>query len=885
MVQDGAVTGMDVTEAEVRTKMKGTCDVCMEAKHVAGSHPESVSRAGVPLQRVHSDLMGPVRPVSQGGNEYVLTAIDDFSGYAEIAPLKHKSEAGDALKKILLRWERQLGRKVKIVRTDRGAEYTAFDRWCGSQGIMRERSVAYTPEQNGRAERFNRTLTQKARAMLLHARLAKKLWAETFVTASVVYNMSPRMKLSATPHELFWGERPDVRHLRTFGCKVFCQRLPQERQKLSSWSEEGQFVGYEAGSKGWRVLLPSGRIIVRYNVKFIEDEATGLGEESDDDQENDADAHHQAAEQIDPPEDEEIHSTEEQGPEEVDSVPEDAPPKKKVRFLLPRTRAPSQRLRDGYAHIASAHDGLPDDPSLEQALLQPDAELWRGARDEEMQSLIKLGVFEVVDKPDAVKLLKTKWVLKRKRTKEGLIERYKARLVAKGFTQRKGIDYDEVFASVVKHTTVRAMLAYAAVNDLEIEQIDVKTAFLNGPLEEDLFIDAPDGFDFGQGKVLKLKKALYGLKQAARAWHLELKRVLMMHGFKVSCADPCLFVMDRNGQQTFLLIYVDDGLIIGRMTEVTEVISILEKEFEIRKLGAAAYFLAMEIQRDREKKTIQISQKKYAESILQKTGMVTAKPKSIPMEANLKLSKEGDDTFADVTKYAETVGMLLYLSTCTRPDISHAVGLLARFMAKPLVRHWQCVKWLLQYLKKTTALGIQYGAKESLEFEGFSDADFAADPDKRRSTGGSVFMLAGGAVDWSSKFLPTVATSTMEAEYMAAAAAAKMALWLRKLMATMQDEGTQDMPGIELKCDNQAALALMHNPVHHQRAKHIDVCHHFLQERVARGEISIAFVPTKDMLADVMTKALAKPQFEKHRAKLGLVEICDDETGISVDTS
>jgi transposase InsO family protein len=245
MVRHGTVTGMDVTESQVRAKLKSTCKICMEAKHAADSHPESRSRATEPLQRVHSDLMGPMRPMSKGGNEYVLTIVDDYSGYAEITPLKHKSEATEAIKKVLLGWERQTGKKVKIVRTDRGTEYAALDKWCASQGILRERSVVCTPAQNGRAERFHRTITQKARAMLLHAGFAKRFWADTFMTATVVYNLSPRLKQSATPHELFWGHRPDLSHVKTFGRRVFCQRLPQERTKLSSWSEEGQFVGYE----------------------------------------------------------------------------------------------------------------------------------------------------------------------------------------------------------------------------------------------------------------------------------------------------------------------------------------------------------------------------------------------------------------------------------------------------------------------------------------------------------------------------------------------------------------------------------------------------------------------------------------------------------------
>lgn len=885
MARDGSFAGGPVDAKQLQAKIGTVCKTCVEAKHAADSHRVSDSRATSPLQLVHSDLMGPMRPASAGGSEYILTVVDDYSGYAQVIPLKHKSDASKALRELLLTWERQLNAKVKRVRTDRGGEYVSFDRWCATRGIMRERSVAYTPQQNGRAERFNRTVTQKARAMMLDSTVAKKFWADAFKSAVVVYNVSARMTQPKTPYEMFWGLKPDVSHLRVWGCKAFCQRKASDRKKLTAWSDEGRFIGYDDGTKGWKVLLNNGKVIVRSNVKFVEVTAA---EENDGDQ-RDAEADRKAAEPVnEAPDHDDMRSEAAEDPEadhDEDAGAANAPPEQEEnpvdelqvpqkRNLPPRTREPSKKLKDSYALMST--DGLPDEPELHVAKQQPDWPLWEKSIDDEMNSLIEMKVFEIIEQPDAsAKPLKCKWVLKRKRTKEGHIERYKARLVAKGFTQQKGIDYNEVFASVVKHSTVRAMLAMAAVEDLEIEQIDVKTAFLNGPLYEDIYMEIPELYEFGKGKVLHLKRALYGLKQAARAWHQELNRVLMKYGFEVSYADDSLFVFERNGRRSFLLIYVDDGLVIGCKADVNQIISILAEEFDIRKLGGVSYFLSMVIQRDRNARTITLNQKKYSEEILQRGGMLEAKPKSIPLAVNLRLSSEGDDPMEDSLEYAAIVGKLMYLATCTRPDLAYAVGLLARFMSKPRDEHWRCVKWLLQYLKQTSSLGLQYGGEQHLEFEGYSDSDYAADPDKRRSTRGFVFLFAGGAIEWSSKLLPTVATSTMEAEYMAAAAAAKTALWTRKLMATIQG-GDERLQGTKLYCDNQAAIALMKNPVHHQRAKHIDVCHHFIQERVLRGELIVGYVSTKEMVADMLTKALPKPQLEYHRAKLGLIEICEE---------
>ena len=810
MVRNGTVQGLEVSERELKSKTEEACDVCIKAKHTAASHPASDTRASRPLELVHSDLMGQFKPISAGGNQFLLTATDDYSGFAAVRPLKHKSEASDAFKKILLAWERQLDSRVKCVRTDRGEEYAAFNKWCDEQGIQRERSAAYKPQQNGRAERLNRTLTEKTRAMLLQSSIPKKFWAEAFSTATQLYNVAPRFKQSKSPHELFHDKKPEVQDLRTFGCKAYCLMTPPKKTKLGERTETGRLLGAEPGSKGWRILLDGGGVVVRRDVKFVEavedhrttshlidDEvesaaSQAAGENDRAAQAGAADGHNfedaaddsVAGEQADGGAEElrEATGAGEQS-EKVparDANPADAP----KRTLPPRLREPSKRaFKDAYALMAQVE--TPDEPAtLEAALQQPDGELWQQAADDEMKSLQELDVFDAVDKPAGpVKLLKNKWVLKRKRTKQGLIERYKARLVAKGFLQAKGIDYEEVFAPVARHATLRALLAVAAAYDLELEQIDVKTAFLNGDLQEDIYMEPPACYDFG-GKVLKLKKALYGLKQAARAWNQKLVSVLTAQGFEVSVADASLFTLTRDGRQAFLLIYVDDGLIVGTQEDVENIIKVLEV-FELRKLGPAAYFLGMEIVRDREARTLLLSQQKYTEQILQEAGMQDCKPRSIPMEVNTRLSKEGVDYMEDKAAYCNKLGQVLYLCSGTRPDIAYAVGVLARFAASPREEHWRKLKGVLQYLRHTAHRGLMFGGDTELKLEGYSDADYAADPDKRRSTGGYVFMLAHGAISWASKLLATVAASTMEAEYMAAAWAAKEALWLRKLLTTL----------------------------------------------------------------------------------------------------
>lgn len=795
-------------------------------------------------------------------------------------------------------WERQLSSKVKNVRTDEGTEYNDFNRWCEEVGIQREKSVVYTPQQNGRAERFNRTIQDRGRALLIESGMPNQYWADALVEAAKLYNIAPRKKETKSPYELFYGVKPNVSSFRTFGCKVYSKIPKTERKgKLGERSETGRLLGEAPGTKGWRILLDDGRIVIRCDVVFEEnirckvnddDDATEdplpfidlpsaagknmeeTAEGNNDDEQADHDQHDIILEE-DPEVDLDRSKRERDWPSqsEVNDLPEE-------RYSArASTRAPSKRFKDSYLLTADTTDGLSDEPEFDEAMSRPDAELWLQACEEEMNSLRALGVYKLIDKPEDRRLLKCKWVFKRKRNPDGLIERYKARLVAKGFTQKKGIDYDEVFAPVARHATLRMLLGVVAVEDLELVQIDVKTAFLNGPLQEELYMDTPRGYDF-QGKVMKLEKSLYGLKQAARAWNLELIRVLTAHGLRMVHADASLFVMEHEGRRAYLLIYVDDGLVAGKQEDVDYIIKGLQDKFDLRFMGEGTklHFLSMSIERDRTTRTICLSQAKYAHEVLQRTNMTDCKPKSIPMEVNAKLSKEGGKPMANPGIYAETVGMLMYLATGTRPDISFAVGQLARFMANPRQDHWLRVKWLLQYLKGTSDMYLKYGgdsgrnSEDTRELIGFCDANYAADPDTRKSTGGYVFKWAGAAISWASKMHQTVATSTLEAEYMTSAWATKEGLWLRKLLTAFTHKPQGEV--VRLKCDNQGALALMRNPVCNQRAKHIDVSHHFVRERVIRGEIKVEYCATEEMEADILTKALSKGVHEKFSKNIGL---------------
>jgi hypothetical protein len=436
---------------------------------------------------------------------------------------------------------------------------------------------------------------------------------------------------------------------------------------------------------------------------------------------------------------------------------------------------------DPAAYANSAEPSPTDEPrTLREVRMRPDAELWDQAMQEELTALWEKGVYEWVDMPTHKRVLPAKWVYKIKRDKKGAIEKYKARLVAKGFLQKPGVDYGEVFAPASSLVTLRLLLSIAAEKDYDVHQLDVKTAFLNGDLEEEVYLQPPEGYEDKQGRVWLLKKALYGLKQAAQAWHKKLKDSLVKVGLHPSESDPCLFIGQFNdGHAVYLLIHVDDALIVGSSAAVREVKSKFSSLFEVRDLGEAVFFLGLEIVRNRTAGTLWLGQSQYAEKKLEQFGMRDCNPRVTPLEVNQQLGPDGE-TLPSNMPYSEVVGSLLYLAVCTRPDMSHSVGMLSRFVSAPKLEHWHALKGVLRYLRGTSKLGLMFRPGAGLI--GYTDSDYAGDLVKRRSTSGYVFMNAGAAVLWGSKLQTTVAVSTCEAELIAGARAIKEALWLRKLI-------------------------------------------------------------------------------------------------------
>lgn len=462
-----------------------------------------------------------------------------------------------------------------------------------------------------------------------------------------------------------------------------------------------------------------------------------------------------------------------------------------------------------------------------------------------------------------------KWVFTVKYNSDGSLERYKARLVAKGFTQTYGVDYSETFAPVAKLNTVRVLLSIAVNLDWPLQQLDVKNAFLNGDLEEEVYMDSPPGFEekFGS-KVCKLKKSLYGLKQSPRAWFEKFTQSVRKQGYLQGQTDHTLFFkFSPDGKIAILIVYVDDIILTGDdVVEMNRLKKNLAAEFEIKDLGTLRYFLGMEVARS--KRGVVVSQRKYILDLLEETGMSGCRPSDTPMDPNVKLWEKGKGAPVDTGRYQRLVGKLIYLSH-TRPDIAYSVSVVSQFMHSPYEEHLEAVYRILRYLKATPGEGIFF-KKTNQRIEVFTDADWAGSVNDRRSTSGYCTFVWGNLVTWRSKKQSVVARSSAEAEFRAMAQGICEILWLKQILEELKKP--MEYP-LRLYCDNKAAISIAHNPVQHDRTKHVEIDRHFIKEKIDDGIICLPFVPTNQQIADILTKGLTRHNFEHLISKLGMINI------------
>lgn len=714
-------------------------------------------------------------------------------------------------------------------------------------GIEHEKSAPYTPEQNGRCERDNRTIVEMARSMLYAKNLDEELWAEAVLCATYLLNRIPTIQAKgSTSFEEWTGKKLKLDHIRTFGSTVF-EHVPNiKRTKWQPKAIKKIIVGYDEDSSNYRLFDPiTKKMTISANVIFHEDRHEDVSS-----------GWMQPTFSIDINTDSTSESTEESI--ENASGAGDEAGESKQRVL--RNRSTIKKPIRYEAHAVN----FEEPQTYSDAMSRADASKWKDAI--ELNALTKMETWVNATLPKDRKPISARWIFTRKRNGQGKVIRYKARLVARGYSQREGIDYTETFAFVVRYESVRTLLAVAAINNMKIGQFDIKTAFLNGELEEDIYMELPEGTG-EEGRIVKLQRSLYGLKQSPRRWNKRFREFLKKFEFITSEADNYVYCGTINNEDVLLALYVDDGLLFAKSDlAINKVLEYLQNEFEVT-VGNGDYFVGLEIQRNNEG-NVKITQKAYLTRVIERFKMADSKGCAVPAyQNNISVMSSNDNKEELMTKipYREAVGSLMFAAVVSRPDIMYAVANVSKFLTNPSQEHWQAVKIILRYIRNTLDVGIEYRKTEETRLIGYSDSDYAGDVTTRKSTSGIVFTLAGGAISWASKRQSVVAMSTTEAEYIAASDATKEAIWLRRLL---NDIGFGQKGSTILNVDNQGAIKLIHNPELHKRTKHIDVRYHFIREKVNGGEIKINYLKSEEQLADLFTKALPKQTFLKLRSNL-----------------
>ena len=841
------------------------------------------------LELVHTDVWGPSRVRSLGGSYYFVTFIDDHSRKVWVYFMKQKSEVFEVFKKWKALVENETDLKLKRLRSDNGGEYelTEFKEFCGANGIRLERTPAGTPQLNGVAERMNRTLTERARSMRIHAGLPKCFWADAVSTAAYLINLGPSVPLNfGIPEEVWSGKEVNLSHLRVFGCVSYVHVNDEKRDKLDPKSVKCVFIGYGGDDFGYRFYDYTHKKIIRSrDVVFSEralykdrDSKRNSGSTTLDggpskyfdveDLTGDVRVEQDSCQEQVVASDGTV--SEETDSDGVTSETEGDSPVAEVRRST-RVPKPNPKYLSSLDYLLLTDSGEPE--CYEEAVQVSESAKWKVAMQEEMDSLHSNGTWQLSQLPAGKQALHNKWVFRLKQESDGK-KRYKARLVVKGFQQKEGIDFGEIFSPVVKHSTIRMVLNIVAAENLFLEQLDVKTAFLHGDLDEEIYMKQPVGF-IVKGKekmVCRLKKSLYGLKQAPRQWYKKFDGFMLQSGYHRCNADHCCYFKRFEASYIILLLYVDDMLVAGScFQEINRLKQQLATVFAMKDLGAARQILGMRISRDMAQRTLRLSQAEYIERVLRRFNMQSAKAVGTPLGSHFRLSQgqspKGDAEIDYMAKvpYASAIGSLMYAAVCTRPDISHAVGVVSRFASNPGKEHWEAVKWVMRYLRGSTDLPLCFG-RSKLTVQGFVDADFAGDQDTRKSTTGYVFMVGSTAVSWVSRLQKIVTLSTTEAEYVAVTEAAKEMIWLNGFM---EELGLKQEDGV-LFCDSQSAIHLAKNPVFHARTKHIDLRYHFIRSLLEEGSLLLVKILGSKNPADMLTKPVTVDKLKLCSTSVGL---------------
>lgn len=965
VIKDNMVAEANIVQQQAPER----CCVCPMGKATNSAHPTTTRELAKEVgDIIHMDLIGRL-PTSLGGNEYALILTDEASNYRTIYAIKTKDQVVEKLETYFSTIECQSGRRAQSLWSDCGSEFInqRVHTLLAIEHVTLYTSSPRTPQQNGRAERSNRTIIEIARTQLASSGLPGNMWAEACMAAAYVLNrVGKSNNPTKTPYEVWYGRKPSISHIQPFGTCVHVLDKPRTGNKWAPKTIPAHLVGYTERINTYRCFIPKSQTVrITSDVIFRGHPRTLTQIKSDD---NDASYSYVGQPNFNPKDETTQNDTIELNGPNVSLAPDqpknvlsdyfrqlnehggqhsafgneiasnesipcpeysilsdgkdDNNEEEKTCELINDTNyvswcpntdnkqsTPSEcsknstytkstvmgsvrRQISNLINLPKRSDGLSqnsaqteqpqnisdpitnnketeirtteggvayhinlcsiDPTTYKQALESGQKDKWLAAIQDEKQALEQNNTWSVVERDNNMHALSSKWVFSRKFLPSGEIDRFKARLVIRGFTQRPGLDYSETFAPVVHLESIRILFALITHYKLETIQFDIQTAFLNGQLDEEIYVQAPEGIDIPPNYVLKLNKSLYGLKQAPRVWKISFDKILSRLNFKPLLSDPCLFTGTINSEKIILAVYVDDGLAASSSKEaLVTLIKLLSDELKTREVKTRK-FVGLEFERAEDKSSLILHQQSYIIKMLERYNMVVCKGAKAPINDTNELQTRREEDVPTKQPYRELLGSLLYAACLTRIDICFAVSFLSRFCNEPLEKHWTAAKNVLRYLKETPNLGIKFTADSMMKLECFTDADWGGNLADRKSTSGVMCFLSGGPISFKTRKQAVVAQSTTEAEYIASNLGVREILGAKNVL----EELSVKVDGVSLNMDNQSAIRLIKNAEYHQDTKHIDIKTHFIRDHFQRGLFQLQYVPSGDQKADILTKAL-----------------------------
>jgi Reverse transcriptase (RNA-dependent DNA polymerase) len=904
------------------------CEDCAFGKIKVKNLGHPTNKATKIGERISMDISS-IHQISFGGAKFWLLLQDEFTGYLWSYFLPHKSDLTATVIKWLKLFQKQYNTSVQHIRCDNAGENKKLQESLiqedGIKHIQFEYTAPFTPQQNGKIERKFATLWSKVRAMLNSAKLPwglrHRLWAQCAQLATKLENILVTSTQTKSPYFMLHGKHPLwINNLHSFGelAVVHDGKNSKISGKLNNKGLLGMFVGYSddhAGEVCQFLNLETNHLIQSRTTIFLNKmygdyhqldpkHISNLKEEVNLDSSGvdidfimDHTDPHPPTFPADDQEEPFLHLIDDIEPEEAAAIPQIS-----TRGLRELRSLQTYFNPDPYQHIptanlvtfsqppnvalqATVYDGNPDPKTYQEAKASPDWPNWWGAICNEFEAMHEKQVWTIIPRS------------KIPPQDDG---RFRARTVAKGFTQIPGKDFQENHSPVVNDTTFHTILVLKLLLGLDAGQFDIETAFLYGELEEELWMDLPEGYseylqkmkqEGKQNKIpittsdylkqeitnslfcCELKKAIYGLVQAARQWWKKFKEVIRQIGYKPSLADPCLFVKD-NGSKSFIIIYVDDGGIFGTQDEIKQVLKELGKIFKVKDLGKLENFIGCKIIENQAKDTLWIHQPKLLKHLKQAFGKLIEDIKEYKTPAAPKTSivrpQPGEPLISpdDQKLYRSGVGMLLYLVKHSRPDISNAVRELSKVADGATLGNWKSMLRTIKYVidTETKALKLNPKPKNGLFFmEGLSDSNFAEDKETRISVYGYVLYFCGAPIATKSKMGRSVTQSSTEAEYFAVSEIAKEILFTKQLLDTI---GIKIELPIVIRVDNIGAIFLANNFSIGQRTKHIDIRAHFIREYIEDDILKLVFIRSEDNDSDIFTKNLSEDLFNKHSNKM-----------------